>query len=112
VFLAILFLGNADASFRATPPTGTAQNQGSSGYLFGPSSTLNRTRCAALYLLPALLGQAQEAAGTPIGFPATPGTAARLSELAPAGFSSVFAFALPVDSFHAHTLWQRPPPSF
>ncbi len=57
VFLAILFLGNAEPSLRAAALPETGQSHNNSGRLFAASGRLHRTGCAALYLLPALLGQ-------------------------------------------------------
>jgi len=112
VFLAILFLGASDASLRAAalPETGPSQN--ASGRMSGEPAGLSRTRCAALYLLPALLSQARDQASAPAGFPGLPASAAQLSEVASVRSFPAAAFAVPIDPFRAHTLWQRPPPSF
>jgi hypothetical protein len=112
VFLAILFLGASDASLRAAALTETGPSQNASGRLSSDPAGLSRTRCAALYLLPALLSQARDQASTPTGFPGLPADAAQLSEAASVRSFPAAAFALPIDPFRAHTLWQRPPPSF
>lgn len=112
VFLAILFLGASDASLRAAALTETGPSQNASGRLSGEPAGLSRTRCAALYLLPALLSHARDQASAPAGFPGLPSEAAELSEVASVRSFPAAAFAVPIDPFRAHTLWQRPPPSF
>jgi hypothetical protein len=111
VFLAILFLGASDSSLRTPALAETGSSQNASGQLAGSSAALSRTRCAALYLLPALISQARGGLSSPAGFLTLPASGAQAGEVARLGSAPAFALALSIDSFRAHTLWQRPPPS-
>jgi hypothetical protein len=109
VFLAILFVGSSDQSLFAAYPSLDAQPSCANGNSRSKRAFYGDAR-VALRLLPALLNQTCRT-----GHPSTTlfSSPSRHAQLASGTdrYDLLSTRRKPLETFHTHDIWQRPPPS-